>query len=243
MNYRDAIRSTRNRLRKFSYGSVLENISNHLRNHSRPGHDHLQKLPWVAERLGVWLLRDDPRMYGNKIMLPANLQDCIGRAFETMDQVVDWEEKSKEFSLFFRSTMLSQIPHQQKIDVGAFARQIKLIMDVEPNSRLRHALDNALGMSAKDYLQLAVFFWARDLDDPFGPFSGGYLSSLRKAFGGEVVQQFMGTMVFPVADVREKFSASEPDEDEWFQPCPLYPFPYLVDERRKLFFFWGTRPA
>lgn len=64
MGYADAIRPIRNRMRKFEYASVLQQISAYLQVDAKGNDKRAPRLPWVAERLALWTLRDKPHLYG-----------------------------------------------------------------------------------------------------------------------------------------------------------------------------------
>jgi hypothetical protein len=61
MTYAEAIRPVRNKLRKFSYFSVLGELSQFITAESTVN-DNNAHAPWLAERVAVWVLRDEPRM-------------------------------------------------------------------------------------------------------------------------------------------------------------------------------------
>ena len=93
MNYADAIRPIRNQMRRFSYESVLTQISLYLQADAEQGEAYLRRLPWVAERLAVWVLRDKPIMYRDTVMQPADLTKCVNLAWRSMDTAIEWRRK------------------------------------------------------------------------------------------------------------------------------------------------------
>ncbi|CAG9269498.1 hypothetical protein [Paraburkholderia caribensis] len=234
MSYADAIRPIRNRMRKFSYESVLTQISLYLQADEGEGEKHLRRLPWVAERLAIWALRDRPTMYGTQTMQSSDLNRCMNMAWHLMDNAIEWHREGDPIDLFMRSMLLSQTPHQSAAAIGAFARQIDLLNRLDPASRLRRAIDAALGMDAYTYLQLAVFFWLRDGNKMNEVFLPAYWSALQLGFGEAQIRSLLQTMFVPYERVCQEI---EPvDEDEWFQPTLLYRFPFVV-HNRKLHFF------
>lgn len=234
MSYADAIRPIRNQLRKFSYDSVLTQISLYLQLDEGNDGAHLRRLPWVAERLAVWVLRDLPTMYRNRSMQSSDLARCINMAWNLMDTAIEWKRDGDPIDLFMRSMLLAQAPHQVGAAIGPFARQIDLLKRLEPASRLRRAIDKATGVDANAYLQLAVFFWLRGGNRMNEVFQPAYWSALKAAFGEQQVTSFVRTMFVPYETVQHEIEAV--DEDEWFQPTLLYRHPFVV-RNRKLYFF------
>lgn len=64
MSYADSIRPVRNRMRRFEYSSVVRQISAYLVADVKTYDARAARVPWVAERLALWVLRDNPTMYG-----------------------------------------------------------------------------------------------------------------------------------------------------------------------------------
>jgi hypothetical protein len=86
-DYPSAVRVLRNRMRKFAHDSVLAALSRYL---DRPALDlrlPRSDLPWIAERLALWTLHDEPRMYKTALMTDADVTICINAAWHLMDNV------------------------------------------------------------------------------------------------------------------------------------------------------------
>jgi len=239
MSYADAIRPVRNQMRKFSYGSVLRQLSTYL-SHTGGAAEvaRAKRMPWVAERLALWALRDRPSMYSGPSMQPADLRKCMDLAWRQMNTAVTWTRPGNPLDLMIRSLLLAQAPHQMSKGTGAFARQIDLIRRISPESKLYRSISNALGLPPMTYLQLAVFVWhlaEERIEDLFAPL---YMQSLANAFGKETVGRFLSTIMLPRERVVAEMGTIE--EDEWFQPNLLYRTPFTLYQNE--WYFWG-RPG
>ncbi|MFM0597268.1 hypothetical protein [Paraburkholderia dilworthii] len=236
MGYADAIRPIRNRMRKFEYASVLQQISAYLQVDAGGNDKHAPRLPWVAERLALWTLRDKPHLYGRVPMQLPDLIRCMNEAWNAMDTAIEWARQGNPIDLFVRSVLLAQAPHQTAVGFGAFARQIDLLNRLDPASRLSRALEASVGMATNDYLQLAVFFWFRDEGRIHEVFERSYWQVLTNAFGPSNLHSFLKTIFKSRESVCNEMGQA--DEDEWFQPNLLYRYPFVVHDRHP--FFWGA---
>lgn len=236
MSYIDAIRPIRNRMRKFEYTSILRQISAYLQVDAGGNEKRGPRLPWVAERLALWVLRDKPHMYGRVPMQVADLVRCMNEAWNAMDTAIKWARQGNPIELFVRSVLLAQAPHQTAVGFGAFARQIDLLNRLDPASRLSRALKASVGMDANEYLELAVFFWLRDEGRIEEVFERNYWHALTNAFGQASLESFLKTIFVDREVLCNEMGTA--DEDEWFQPNLLYRYPFVVYNRRPL--FWGA---
>lgn len=226
-------------MRKFSYASVLGQLSVYFQVAVKTREERLERLPFVVERLALWVLRDDPQMYGSSTMALKDLNRCINQAWSDVDQSIDWSDFAKnDVSLMFRPVLLSQGVYQRSFDLGAFVRQIDLLKKIEPNSKLRLALDDALGMSAEQYMKIAAFFWHLEDHDPYRPLKPDYRQHLFNAFGEQDSQRFFKTIIHPAEQARNSLKVRQITEDEWFQPTVLYRHPYVVYGNK--IHFWGA---
>lgn len=236
--YAEAIKPIRNRLRTFDYDSALTAVAAYLQGHNRSSSlDHLQRLPWVAERLALWLLTDCPAQYNHRHMSQEDVVDCINQAWHMIDRL-DKANDIEDIHLFVRQMMLSQAPYQVGLNVGAFGRQIRMIQWLPPESNLRKSLDQSVGMPIESYFELALLFWIRseggELDFP-----RSYLKSLADAFGKDAVEHFIQRIAYSKAEVQARLrEARTLALDEWFQPTLLYKFPYVTTSSSIL--CWGA---
>jgi hypothetical protein len=237
-SYREIIKPVRNNVRKFNYHSVLTAVSNYLIETDELGLDRRRaaRLPWVAERIAVWALRDEPGMYKHTRMSENDLCTCINQAWEAIDKSDVWKDNGMPLGLFIRRALLAQVPHQQNRGMGAFARQIDLLSRLDSNSRLRQVIENHVGMRAEVYLQVAMLLWLKASSGIGDVFEPAYQETLTRAFGPQTMQSFWRTVITPrhVAGLALK----DFDEDERFQPNLLYRFPFVELQGR--LYFWGA---
>lgn len=235
MTYADAIRPIRNRLRRFSYVSVLGALTDFIKTESTAD-DGGVHAPWLAERVAVWVLRDAPRMYGSEAISQQELLRCINQAWKVTDLAFTGFGPGRSFHLTVRSVLLPQIPHQREQELGPFARQIDLLNKLQPNSHLYRLFEDTLGMSPMDFLGLATLFRKHSLQDISTVIAANYRKGLQEIFGKEAVERFYQAMLVSRDVTAEQMSEVSPDE--WFQPNILYRSPFtLLDQ--KTWFFWG----
>jgi len=235
MTYAEAIRPIRNRLRKFSYGSVLAELSQFIKAESTAD-DGKPHAPWLAERVAVWVLRDEPRMYGSVEISRQELRRCIDLAWKASDLAFTGFGPGRSFHLALRSWILPQIPHQRQQELGPFARQIDIINQLQPNSHLYRLFEDSLGMPPMDFLGIATLFRKHSLENISTVIAPRYRAGLQDIFGRAPVERFYQTMLIPREVTAEHFR--EVSTDEFFQPNLLYrsPFTRLSNDA---WYFWG----
>lgn len=234
MTYADAIRPVRNQLRKYSYTSVLGELSQFIRTEST-AKDGKARVPWLAERLAVWVLRDDERMYGRTAISRQDLGRCIDSAWDVMNHAFPGFGPTRSFHLTLRSLAMPQIPHQRDQELGPFARQIDLINQLQPTSHLYRLFEDTLGMPPMDFLGMATLFRGHSLENIARVVAADYRVGLWKMFGKEPVERFYQTMLVPREVTAQQMREVSPDE--WFQPNLLYRSPFT--SFNKMWFFWG----
>ncbi|WP_024973308.1 hypothetical protein [Ralstonia pickettii] len=238
MSYREIIKPVRNKMREFGYHSVLAAASNYLieTDAQGPDRERAARLPWVAERIALWALRDEPGMYRHAKMSQDDLRRCINQAWNGIDASDVWRKNANPLALLMRQMLLAQAPHQQNREMGAFARQIDLLGRLEPNSRLRQLIESHVGMRAEVYLQVAFFLWLKASEGIGDVFAPAYLETLTRAFSNQAMERFWRTIITPRHVARRELK--DFDEDEWFQPNVLYRFPFVESQRQ--LYFWGA---
>lgn len=235
MTYADAIRPIRNRLRKFSYISVLGALTHFIKTESTAD-DGGPHAPWLGERIAVWVLRDEPRMYGSETISQQELRRCINRAWKVTDLAFTGFGPGRSFHLTVRALLLPQIFHQRNQELGPFARQIDLLNRLQPHSHLYSLFEDALGMPPMDFLGLATLFLKHSHQDISTVMAANYRRGLKEIFGTVAVERFYQAMLVARNVTAEQMSEVSPDE--WFQPNILYRSPFtLLDQ--KTWFFWG----
>jgi Holliday junction resolvase-like predicted endonuclease len=234
MAYADAIRPVRNSMRKFSYVSVLRRLSEYIHRTSTQKSDTLQA-PWVAERLVLWAIRDNPTVYSRQEMKPSDLQKSLNLAWHGMDSEFRWFSPDAPLTLSVRSLLLAQIPHQMGQTTAPFVRQIDLVNRLPSNSRLYATFEHELGMPPLDYLRIAALFRLNSAKNIGRVFTANYRRELAGYFGEGSAQRFLDMLVVP----REKTAADmrEIDADEWFQPNLMYRSPFTRYDSQ--WFYWG----
>ncbi|KVD49048.1 hypothetical protein WS61_05580 [Burkholderia sp. ABCPW 11] len=224
-------------MRKFSYVSVLRSLSAYMqRTDALTGEQRARRMPWIAERLGAWALRDRPSMYLTAPMSSSDLAACMNLAWKQMDTGVTWMRSGNPLDLSIRTMLLSQLPYQLPQETGAFARQVDLLRRIGPDTKLYRALGRALGMSPEVYLRVAVFIWSmadERIEDVFSPM---YVRAMTLAFGQEAIAAFLRTVIIP-HERMESVSGEGIVEDEWFQPNLLYRSPFVTYRGER--FYWG----
>jgi len=235
MTYADAIRPIRNRLRKFSYLSVLAELSRFIEAESTAS-DGKPHAPWLGERVAVWVLRDNPKLYGFEAISHQELRRYINAAWKVMDVVFPGFGPGRSFHLTLRSWLLPQIPHQREQELGPFARQIDLLNRLPTNSHLYRLFEDELGMPPAEFLGMATLFRKHSLEDISRVIDPDYRIGMWAIFGREAVERFYATMLVPREVTAREMRAIV--ADEWFQPNLLYRSPFTVVDA-KTWFFWG----
>lgn len=235
MTYVNAIRPIRNRLRKFSYVSVLAGLSQFIGTESTAD-DGKPRAPWLAERVAVWVLRDEPRMYGSEAISRQEVRRCIDLAWKVADLAFTGFGPGRSFHLALRSWILPQIPHQREQELGPFARQIDLINQLQSNSNLYRLFEESLGMPPMDFLGLATLFRKHSLEDISTVMAPRYRVALQGIFGRAPVEKFYEKMLIPRTVTAEHFG--DVSSDEWFQPNLLYRSPFTRLDNNT-WYFWG----
>jgi len=195
--YAEAIRPVRNRLRKFSYKSALLALSSYLSEQEDTAKvDKLKKLPWVAERLVIWVLSDQPCFYKNALMSESDVRTCIDDAWSMADNLHHHMGGIQNIELFVRQQMLPQAPYQVGLNAGAFGRQMLMVKKLEPNSRLRIFLDQKAGMPIEYFFEMAFLPWTNS-DDGRSNLEIPFLKELVGLYGIDVVKNFIQRVAPP----------------------------------------------
>ena len=130
--YAEFIKPIRNQMRKFDYQSLLNVMLVYLNAPILQDRTkELERLPWVVERLLIWLFADDPTQYRTQVAGQTDLVKLINLAWNSSDKVIAIER----LDLFFRQTMLPQAPYQTGLDIHAYLIQIYLLHELPKNSK------------------------------------------------------------------------------------------------------------
>lgn len=227
--YADAIKPIRNRMRQYNHASLLDSFLQYL--NAPPLADKvkdLQRLPWVAERLVIWLLSDNPRLYGQNNATTSEVSKFVGLAWEELNGLFKKREISS-VKLFVRQLFISQMPYQVGLDSHAFALQIYLVTRLNTNSKLRIFLNQKAGMPIDKFFELALFFWSHsNQEKPW--FNRHYFSPLLPLFSEREILIFLSSMSVTKDHLHKTLSNRTLELDEWFQPTPLYKTPCVIHE-------------
>lgn len=226
--YLAGIKPTRNFMRQFDYESMLNELLTFLNLQPPTRTPQEYKLRWVAELLLLYLLRDSPQMYRNRIANQETVAQAINRCWRISDVARAAHLDIESLTLFIRSILMSQAPDQVGLNPVAFARQMLLAESLEPNSRLVALLTEKARVPLEKFLDLATFTWAHSNQEmPW--FSQSYLAELSKTFRQSDVGRFFSGFSYPLERLQAGLRKT-PDQitaDEWFQPTPLYRTPCI----------------
>lgn len=223
--YAESIKPIRNQMRRYTYSSLLDAILRYL-NPPQEGHiiNDLNRLPWVAERLAIWLFADTAVAYGTEVATSTDVRKLVDQAWRVAELGFRREGEIKNLQLFIRQSVLPQLPYQRSIDTHAFALQIYLIDRMENNSRLRSFLDDRAGMPIKDYFEVALMYWVHSLNrTPW--FSKAFVNHLSPLFPVVKQSTFLSSITRSLADLQAQSRARTIQLDEWFQPTYFYQTP------------------
>lgn len=126
--YANSIKPIRNRMRKYDYRSLLDAMLSYL--NAPVSGDHVKdlgRLPWVVERLLIWLFGDHPREYGSITAEESDVRRLIDQAWSAADKGYAGAGPIQEIGLFVRQAFLPQIPYQKSLDTHAYAIQLFLV--------------------------------------------------------------------------------------------------------------------
>ena len=226
--YVAGIKPTRNFMRRFDYHSMLNELLTFLNAQPPTRKSAEQNLPWVAESLILYLLRDLPQMYGSEIATQRTVVETINRCWHTNDEVHAGRIEIENLTLFIRSILISQAPDQVGLNSLAFARQMLLMESLEPNSRLVALLTEKARLPLDRFLDLVMFAWLHsNQENPW--FSDSYLADAAEIFGRADIDHFFSGFSFPLEQLQTELreASDQITADEWFQPTPLYRTPCI----------------
>lgn len=228
--YAESIKPIRNQMRQYSYQSLLDALLVYLNVQSTGDRQKdLQRLPWVVERLAIWLLADKAHEYGSRIAIEQDVKKLIERAWLTADMRYGDEQPIKDLGLFVRQMMLPQAPYQQTLDSHALGLQLYLIRRLPINSKLRRFLDEKAGMPIEAYFELAVLYWAHSISkSPW--FNQHYVNALAVHYPVAQQMKFIASFTCQVSTLQLICNERTIQVDEWFQPTYFYTTPCLYHE-------------
>jgi hypothetical protein len=226
--YAAAIKPVRNAMRKYSYESVLNEILYFL-NRPEPSSDSTfaERMGWVAERLLLYLFRDKPHCYGQTIANARSVQKLMNLCWKTINDSFASYIEVDQLTLFMRGIMLAQAPFQIGLNPTSFARQIRIVQGIVPQSKLGREIEKIAGMNPTEFFDIAMFQWLLTAK-PQAWLTGNYVKDMEKIFGANGVASFFKRICHPVEEFQKRLqSTSAISADEWFQPTPFYRTPCI----------------
>ena len=227
--YASIIKPVRNKMRKFDYLSLFDAILRYLNAPlDSKKFENLQRLPWVAEKLALWLLGDATNIhsYGKLVATESDVIKLINQAWNSVDSNLDVTKTIDQLSLFMRQLMLAQAPYQDGLGLHAYAIQLHLLKKLKLNSNLRKFLDNKAGMPIDEYFEIAFLFWTKTATDT--PWvNQNYLDSLAEFFSRDKQTLFLKSLTATLGDLQFLCSNRTITADEWSQPTYFYSTPCI----------------
>ena len=214
-------------MRRYSYQSLLDAILVYLNMPSTSsGVKDLQRLPWVAERLAIWLFADKAFEYGSKIATEQDVKRLVDLAWNAADKGYGKGNPIKQLELFVRQAILPQAPYQQTLDAYAYGLQLYLIKKLPLNSKLRKFLDEKAGMPIEEFFEVALLYWAHSAaSKPW--YNEKFVSDLANVFSADTQMRLLKSITHRLEDFQELCSARTIQIDEWFQPTYFYKMPCI----------------
>ena len=232
VKYASLIRPIRNQMRKFNYLSLFDAILQYLNAPlEAEKHGNSMRLPWVAEKLALWLLADKLQMqsYGAHTATENDVKKLINQAWTSVDDILDVTKSIKQLSLFMRQLMLSQAPYQSGLGLYAYAIQLHLLKKLEPNSNLKKFLETKAGMPIDEYFEIAFLIWVKTTTDtPW--INQNYVDSLAEVFSKKKQALFFSSLTTTLENLQSQCSTRTITADEWFQPTYFYRTPCVLHQ-------------
>jgi hypothetical protein len=227
--YAASILKTRVLLRKFDYESLIDELVSYINNVKFDPKAETQDLPWVAERLLIWLLSDHPRNYRAQIAGYRDIKFLVDHAWHETKWSDDQEKLIPNYRLTMRALVLPQLPFQRSYDQYLLAWQLALLDRLQDKSKLLKHFHKQAGFTPARYLELAFFFSVLTPQQ----------KAAHHAIDRNAIQQFAS--IFPVNEqlivlkqasrtvdqLREVYSTRTIRAEEWFWPNPFAEAPFL----------------
>lgn len=223
-DYAQAIKPVRNKMRSYDYDSVFSVLSVYIASYKHDGPDSLMySMPWIAERLLVWLLADNKHMYGNKIMGISDARLLVHEAWGVSGKLK--HHYIEDVSIFMRMISISQLFYQRNPCLDVFSRHILILNSIPDNSKIKNRMRTWFHMSADDFFKIAFSFY---LSCVAGGFRGDVVDGFSFLYGKDKVQQFIKICSVDLSDARRLLRETRKIvADEWFQPALLYRLPFV----------------
>lgn len=225
--YANSIKPIRNQMRRYDYQSLLNAILIYLNVPSAGDRrKDLQRMPWVVERLAIWLFAEKAHEYGTQIANENDVRRLADLAWNAADKGYGSTQQIKQLGLFVRQAMLPQAPYQQVLDPHAYGLQLHLLKKLPANSKLRGFLNQKAGMPIEDYFEVALLYWNHSTTEkPW--FNEKFIRDLAEAFSIERQMTFLNSIAIQVSELQKQCRGRTIQIDEWFQPTYFYRTPCI----------------
>ncbi len=197
-------REVRNKLRKYSLGSILEVALTLLHRRHASLADEMQTAPWLIMLMAKWALQD--RMVHQTLgrhITPNEFIDIQQRLW-----AIDRDESEGPLTTnplrFIRSLGYVQVEFQ-RLETIEFARWPALIANLAADHPLKQSFEATLGLTPEDFLDLTMAVYAPVIKGEV-QLTMGYFASLRAAYGAKI-DIILGLMARDVAALRTELSA------------------------------------
>jgi hypothetical protein len=212
-------------MRKYSYVSLLEQILLYLNQPvSKKREDELKKLPWVAERLFLWLLADLPSAYRNQVATAKDVQALVSQAWQQADQSIKTEGIGN-LDFFMRQLWMNQVAYQTELNAYYLSLQIYLLNKLDSQTRLYKFFSQQAGMPVETYFELAMLRWSQTKDQSW--VNQKYVDSLLPHYPIELQQTFLNSMTLSLTDAQNLAKERVIRAEEWSQPFFFYKTPCI----------------
>jgi hypothetical protein len=223
--YASFILQIRNRMRKFSYVSLLEQILLYLNQPvSKKRENELKKLPWVAERLFLWLLADLPSAYRNQVATEKDVQTLVSQAWQQADESIG-KEGIGNLDFFMRQYWMNQAAYQTDLSAYNLSLQMHLLRKLDSQTRLHKFFSQRAGMPVNTYFELAMLRWSHTKDKPW--VNQKYIDSLLPHYPIETQQTFLNSMTLSLIEAQNLAKERVIRAEEWSQPFFFYKTPCI----------------
>jgi hypothetical protein len=229
--YLRSIKPVRNVLRRYRYESVLAQILDYLALEGCSDTlQTLKRLPWIAERLAIFVLRDEPSLYGNDYANRGVIEHCVDQAMAQIDGKVF---RLDNVSLGVRELMLRQLPYQSGHQPTLAHRQLTFIRQLNRESPAYRELSETWGTDALTASEIcSVLYLATANSQRWDAYE--LVKNFRDPYVDTLVRclNLLSPTVYQLrANLKAKFDLDQTKNtllDEWYRPLPLIESPCVI---------------
>jgi hypothetical protein len=210
-------------MRQYKYESLLEQLLLYLNQPVATKHeDELKKLPWVVERLLLWLFRDRSQSYGRKIASEQDVKVLASLAWQNADRSIA-EEGIGNLDLFMRQHWMNQVAYQSEMGAYNLCLQMHLLSKLDKQTRLHKFFTEQACMPLEIYFELAMLRWSHTKDQPW--VNQKYIDSLQPAYAADIQHIFLSSMTRSLNEAQSISKEKTISVEEWSQPFYFYKTP------------------